>query len=316
MFLTLWCVVFLFAETFARKTDSIGFRFEGDGPSMEDLKDALATQDAPKRPRATGWQYGEKVKVSVPGTGRDSRMDAIFLYGDPEAAIAGGLADGVWKGSYDEDGCMLTTGAAYELFGSTDVVGLTLFCEGREWIIRGLVSRKNSWILLPARDEDRFNCIELYFGEEENPLALADNFFMTGGLRGAYQVLNWPLLKAAVRVCCFLPAWALLFAFLLTAKRLACGRKRWWFCLAGLGILCFLFAVTFRFPADWIPTRWSDLGFWSERLSDLLRMAKALWSAGTYEGDLYLGSRLILTAAASAAACIWILAAMAGSKER
>ena len=315
LFLALWCFVFLFAEAFVNKTGSIGLRFEGDGTSMEELETALDAQDISKRPQATGWRYGEKVTVSVPGTGRSSQMDAILLYGEPQAAISDGLAAGVWKAPYDTDGCMLTTGAAYALFGSTDVVGLTLICQGREWLIRGLVSRKNSWILLPAKEEDRFRCMELNFGEKENPLALADNFWMTGGLTGTYQVLDWPLLKAAVRVCCFLPAWALFLSLLIYKNRPADKRKRGWSLLAGAVILFLLIVVTFRFPTDWIPTRWSDLGFWSERLAGLKKTIGTLWSTGTYEGDLYLGSRLILTAASSIGACIWILAAALGFKK-
>lgn len=301
MLALLWAGAVWTGMLFLSKSSSVGIRFLENGPEKSRVEEAF---DGKKQPFSlAAWAHKRDLLVEVPLSGGSTTMDGIFIYGDSREAVFDELKSGVWKGAFDEGGCMLSEGAAYRLFGSSNVVGMKVVCRGREWIIRGIVNKKSPWIMLPADENDLLPFMELNYHEAENPVALAEEFLGLNGLAGEYLLFDWPLLKAAVRVLFFLPVWVLGIAFFCRWK----VKNKWIFAAAAVTIGALL---TLRFPQDWIPTRWSDFSFWARKFEYLGDMMKNLWQARLYDGDLKLANYFFTTAALSLSASACALAGL------
>lgn len=290
----LWAGAAWAGMMFLSKDSSVGIRFLENGPEKSSLEEAFDGKT--QQLSMAAWDYQRDLFVEAPSAGGSAAMDGIFVYGDSREAVFDGLRGGIWKGAFDDDGCMLSEGAAYRLFGSLNVVGLKVICRGREWTIRGVVNKKSPWIMLPAKDKDKLPFMELKFADAENPVSLAEEFLSLNGLSGKYLLFDWPLLKAAVRVLLCLPGWVLGIALL-------CGWKvkhKWAFAAAAV---CMGALLTFRMPQDWIPTRWSEFNFWTSKFEYLGDMLKNLWQARLYDGDLKLAKYFFTAMALSLAAC-------------
>lgn len=295
----LWAGAFWAGMVFMTKSPSVGIRFLENGPEKNSVESAF--EGKTRQFTMAAWDYQSDFLVEAPLAGGSTAMDGILVYGDGREAVFDGLKSGVWKGSFDEDGCMISEGAAYRLFGSVDVVGMKVICRGREWTIRGVVNKKSPWIMLPAKDNDKLPYMELNYVDAENPVSLAEEFLSLNGLAGKYLLFDWPLLKAAVRVLLCLPGWAFGIVLLCRWK----GKHKWVFAVAAFFIGAML---TFRLPQDWIPTRWSDFNFWTRKFEYLGDMLNNLWRARLYDGDLKLAGYFFTTAALSLSASVCAIA--------
>lgn len=294
----LWAGVVWAGTLFMEKSASVGIRFLEEGPEKSSVEEAFLWKT--QQFSMTAWAYERELFVEAPSSGGSADMEGIFIYGDSREAVFERLKSGVWKGSYDEDSCMLSEGAAYRLFGSSNVVGLKVVCRGREWIIRGIVDKKSPWIMLPAKDSDRLPFMEIRYDNAENPVSLAGEFLSINGFGGEYLLFDWPLLKAAVRIFLCLPGWVLGLVLLCRWK----VKHKWVIAAVIIGIGAWW---TLRLPQDWIPTRWSDFTFWAGKFDNLSGMLKNLWQARLYDGDLKLAKYFFTSAAFSVSASVCAL---------
>lgn len=82
--------------------------------------------------------------VSDPDMGRRTQTDVIVFYGSPEAALPTGAA--LSKG--DTSGCLIGEQTAWELFGSSGVVGEEICIGGGTRTIRGVIGMPGSCVLV------------------------------------------------------------------------------------------------------------------------------------------------------------------------
>ncbi len=66
---------------------------------------------------------GKRLKVMNPGLGRSGEADCIAVYGLMEMASYSRLIGGTYGYRSDQDGCLISSGLAMELFGGLDVAG-------------------------------------------------------------------------------------------------------------------------------------------------------------------------------------------------
>ena len=94
---------------------------------------------------------GERLKVMNPGLGRSGEADCIAVYGLMEMASYSRLIGGTYGYRSDQDGCLISSGLAMELFGGLDVAGKYIWCRQKPYKIRGVTDDSSHVILLPAR---------------------------------------------------------------------------------------------------------------------------------------------------------------------
>ena len=64
------------------------------------------------------------------------------------------LIGGTYGYRSDQDGCLISSGLAMELFGGLDVAGKYIWCRQKPYRIRGVTDDSSHVILLPAKDKD------------------------------------------------------------------------------------------------------------------------------------------------------------------
>ncbi len=185
------------------------------------------------------WGEEEKQTVSCPATGQSAAVTRVYLGGNAELLGAGQL---FWQ-----DGCLIDTKTARDLFGTGDCGGQQLFWNGQSIPVLGTVAALRPTLVMGAGREDTMNRCVLAL-PAENGKVLGEQFLMRFGLHG--KVLD------------FFPLWALMRnLLLLTPAVLAirlCGKRKV-LALVLVGLLLWRGCVI---PPEMIPSRWSDFSFW------------------------------------------------------
>ena len=130
---------------------------EGDAVEKQLITHALDSEQEQGRnmlPEITAWSRAKRLKVMNPGLGRSGEADCIAVYGLMEMASYSRLIGGTYGYRSDQDGCLISSGLAMELFGGLDVAGKYIWCRQKPYKIRGVTDDSSHVILLPAKDKD------------------------------------------------------------------------------------------------------------------------------------------------------------------
>lgn len=160
--------------------------------------------------------------------------------------------------------CAVSTGLAWALFGSYNVVGQVVNLAGGSYTISGVFDADGSQLLYPA--QSGFTCAGLRGISADAPKAEALQWAAAAGV-GTVQGIDYGPQKVwLARVLCFVPAVCAglgLLAVLLGFARRLPGPLR--------GAVYFVLALAFALalpqllrslPGWLIPGRWSDFEFW------------------------------------------------------
>lgn len=127
-----------------RDAGSQVFIYYGEGEAVEEqlISHALDGEQEQTRkmlPEITAWSLAERLKVLNPGLGRSEEADCIAVYGLKEMASSPRLLGGTYGCRSDQDGCVISSGLAMELFGGLDVSGKYIWCGQKPYRIRGVI---------------------------------------------------------------------------------------------------------------------------------------------------------------------------------
>ena len=192
--------------------------------------------------------------------------DALLVW---PAKFIKGAAPGVIDGI----GCAVSEGLAWRLWGSADVVGMTVEVDGAKSVVRGVFEGKDELALLSFRDEDTsrsWSAVELGGNSAKVARDEVESYAAASGLgRPVFILTGSPVLLTGLMAA--LPLLILaVFGLVLIAGFV---RKRFpiafrfipfVFLLAFAALLPVLLGVV---PEWMIPTRWSDFSFWGSLLS-------------------------------------------------
>ena len=291
------------------------------GMTLSQLKEMKESEDA-LDDAVPFSSYGrlEDQTFDNPELGRTMTGPALLLFGDSSLIFhsTGELfAD-------DKNGCLLSTSAAWQLFGESYVSRGLLSWQGRDYTVRGVFEDETPQIVISA-SEDKSSQIsppvkdgseEMSYKEpEDNELSASDSVTFN-------RILIRPETNAAKRmeiihafenrhgfgqnktdcsvyvrlgICLIflIPAIVFILFLWLAATRLGALRFRpFWFVIgAAVTVVSFiLFFVICQakpsIPADMIPNRWSDFNFWGEKISTLLDSIRHMLFAGKTEVEL------------------------------
>ena len=231
--------------------------------------------------------------------------NCIAFSGDASLVWPAKYINGSAPGTIDADGCAVSEALAWRLWGSTDVVGMTVEIDGTGRIVRGVFTGKEEVAIASFRDDDvtrKWYAVELAGAtdsitrEDAQLYATASglgqpSFVLTGDLSFFSSVIMvLPLLILAV--------YGLGIIVRLIRKQYPAARKFIPFLLL-IAIAAVLPAIIERFPEWLIPTRWSDFSFWGSVLARASDGLREFLRAAPQSRDVELKLRLLRQAGVS-----------------
>ena len=177
----------------------------------------------------------------------------------------------------DPDGCVIDGTTAWELFGNKVPGGQILF-QGRTYTVRKVADWGQKILVFGAASADDTET-ELFYnrlfirrrnGETEE--STVNGFLMKYGLQGTVVSSALPK-NAGLAALLLLPA--VLSGSLWTEisrekKNYTVKDTEYWFCnllySVMAGTVVWLLFTHLTWPEGWIPSRWSDFGFWKDKV--------------------------------------------------
>jgi len=188
----------------------------------------------------------------------------------------------------DTEGCLMDTVTAYNVFGSKDITNQSVLVEGKQYIVRGMITDMKNVIIIEAGEKEQILNRITIKSKGKNINSIANNFKNIFGTEGLlidtaflYDVLNLIFL-----IVPFVFLLYIFFIFGKTRKEYVTGQKqhclknnvksnffkiytwKYWILLI-LQILLISFGVLLilkrlSFMEIYLPTKWSDFAYWEE----------------------------------------------------
>ena len=173
----------------------------------------------------------------------------------------------------DKKGCVIDQNTSFVLWGSTNAAGGIICLGDEEYQVRKVIPWKRPMVLIHSQGEARYTQA---FLRKTQGNGQASEFLIRYGLSGKIiQTVNSS--TAAFLFVIWLPAWMYGKLFLLVDnERRHFGRmqKEYWLwtllCLMILGVVLQELGRYIVIPREWIPPKWSDFSFWSEKKREVM----------------------------------------------
>lgn len=230
------------------------------------------------------WGEEPKAEVACRETGNSRIVTLAVLEGNSEL-MASEAASLAWQ----ENGCLVDTDTARELFGTDRAEGQILWCEEDAYTVQGTFESAKKIMMRSAKETDAamLNAVALELGESKNAKSDGEQFLMRYGLEG--EIITFHLLVCVTEDLLLLLPVILAFSSLtmLFNRRNGSGKG---FCLLGaaavLAILIWLLKSRFRIPLDMVPSLWSDFSFWETWRQDQTQNLLRIFSTPLGEAQL------------------------------
>lgn len=243
-------------------------------------------------PDVTLWRLKEQEVLTSGEYFKAEGFTIIEGYGNLEKILPGQKTEGMYPPKGDTDGCAISDKGARELFGSSDVLGKEVSMDGKEYIIRGIIKdeRKMLWIQNP--DAEGFPYVEMSYQKKISASA-AEEWLVQQGYGKPEAVLAGCDYLAFNFLFLTLPVWVFAFGISRKLKNHIRNVRTSYFRTAlfliwGVGVAALVLVgirLSFRFSLDYIPPKWSDFGFFSDKVTQLAKAAGNIARLEPLPGD-------------------------------
>ena len=277
--LLLWCLLYLLLAAAIRNGDAIESRFTafslrfGEDLSGEKAQAARQYAIDQKEENPFWYTYWRQDQARVKGETAELDTVCIRYSGEGRLAWDTTFLQGSWPGAADEDGCALSRPLAGSLFGSMDIVGMTVQVDGEEAIVRGVFEGEEPLVLLSEGEgtgTGSWQAAELSGGPKGADRTDAEAFAVSSSLGAPSAILTGKTILFIGWFLAFLPVIILVVRGLCQIFILVPARRR------GLAALILFLALAAALPLllgllpDWlIPGQWSDFSWWTILGEDL-----------------------------------------------
>lgn len=269
--LMLWgCAVSKYGDL-SRSFGGISLRFETNPQDIENIVELRSRQkEAGTDSKLTAWRQDYGLKIEDRDLGLRIESDVIYMWGDGKD-----LPD-----TYGASGCVISGDKAYELWGSRDVLGKTVYIDGVSYKVTAVTDSMRGIIAVKRDDYEtgvKFVSLDMEpksNRSESNESDARIEEFMLQNSYGADSSINYSALLSVLGNFPVLPALAisaLMSVRILSGLYRAVKHKNGYMAIAYHAFflilwvcICF-FAGSFslEIPGNFIPTKWSDFDFWS-----------------------------------------------------
>lgn len=269
-----WCASIAAGESLAETGGQVQLRYSQPQLTAEQL-DQIAKEEEAQGTGLTFAAWNQKAATVESALGRSTEGQVLRVYGRSQHIFPTvPLLQGRWVTSQEESTCMVSRDMAQQLWGSYDVLGLSLTVEGTPYTVAGIVDKDMKMVVLPSGRQGVFDSITLTAPKGGSTSQTAENFAMRAGLPDGYTMLfavvPWGISTAAQNLLPWAAALWLAFCLWRQTKKEPVPAKRW----AGFGAaalvtaaLLWVLGFPWKIPGEMVPTRWSDFSFWGRLCS-------------------------------------------------
>lgn len=122
--------------------------------TVEDIK-SLERQEKDGTVGLSGlaaWRYGNQGQVFDPVSGRQKSTGVVYAYGAMSLVFPARVLSGSYEQAMGEQGCVLTKGLSYALYGSTNTSGCTLKFGGKTYRVAAVIDKEEEFLMLPMEE--------------------------------------------------------------------------------------------------------------------------------------------------------------------
>lgn len=268
VFFTLWQW-----KELSRFQNQAGLRFEHNGITVEQAED-YGEKEENQQMELTAWNKESQQNIQWKEMGIGTSGTVIKVYGNMARVLPFSMLHGGFTFGEDTSGCVVSSGLAWELFQTDRVVGNVVTYQEQDWIIRGVLDNETSILAVWQQNETEYMpYVELYAREGDPPAVSREKIKSGLGLWQESYFFAGSFYCSLVRLCLSLPFWCILgFAY----KRFwqwntKAGKVPKWAGRMGLALgIALGIRCSISFTADFIPSQWSDFGFWSQKWQEVL----------------------------------------------
>ena len=139
----LWGISLWQGEKIEPYAGDIQIRYHGQGVSrqaLEQIKEAGLKPEDESFPETAAWNVEYYVEARNPVLNFKQDVTCIMVRGEMDQIVKDRLVAGTYGFGDDEEGCVVSSKTAWELFGSTDVTGSWISVKGKRFVIRGVTA--------------------------------------------------------------------------------------------------------------------------------------------------------------------------------
>lgn len=297
-----------------REYGGVSLRFETTPLNIDGLDEIRRRQkDSEMDFKLTAWRQDYNIEIEDPDLGICIESDVIYMWGDGKGMCC----------PWGYTGCSMSSDKAYELWGSRDVLGKTVYIDGISYKV-ACVTDTVTGIIAVKKDnyerEVKFVSLDMDPESAGDEAGIQLEEFILQNSHAADSLINYSDLVSVAGNFPILPAF---FVSALMCGRILCmlcpavkykkGYKTTavyvfllvlWLCLCSFSG-CFSFEI----PESLIPTKWSDFDFWSglaeryrDDLNGLRLTRKYAFDSYFVKSFMYIAARGLLSSFCLAAA--------------
>ena len=313
-FLAVCVLLFWNAQRLARAAGGISLRY---GEALEPRVVASALEYARDGRNNAAWSptFWAVRQGVASANGREETVRMLRVCGDAELLATEPLLYGALPGPAGQGGCAVSSALAWQLWGALDVTGLELELDGERYTVRGVFESGEARAVTQEAVDSRtaeYANVELTAMEtapEGTEAALA--FAGASGLGTPAHVVDGPALAGLACALCWLPlalcGACTLWRLARSARRLRPWQRQTLLFAALLFFAALLPVLLAMVPGAWVPTRWSDFGFWAALGKSAAARVDAWFALPPQHKDIAVKWLLLEQGALCLAGCLFAL---------
>lgn len=252
-----------------------GVRFTKEGIDAKQIGRIYEEEEQEDLPWLTLWRCKEGADICKTDGSRRATVKLVELWGDVEHIYPKCLAGGSPLSKEDKAGCMLSGKAAFEVFGSEDVIGKQVVYENCTYEVRGLLDVEDK-LFVRQQKEGLFSYMEAEGCARGGMEPVREILLQAGVSPKDGAVLEWDFIRGLLHLFGAFGAGLLELAAVRWFSRRYKGRRILVWCVrAGAAALFVLVLVKgWCFSQEVIPGSWSDFAFFGNLFQEQLENYK------------------------------------------
>jgi hypothetical protein len=276
-------------------------------------------------PSISLWNLKRDVVIADEDGMNEAKVDLIRMNGDMSSVAKEDLLCGNLVLNGDLRGCVIDKNAAYELYGSYNVLGKTIVLDNKSYNIYGILdTASNRMLIQEDNPSEKYAYLEFCYPMDgkstKNRLmndlgTITENFLLQYGFPESRAIIDKDFAVDVMKMVYGLPGcFILLFIIIDMIKIHKRARKVPLIHAASLPVIILISVllgqmagIRFSFPERFIPTRWSDFDFWSRQADEFRHNISDLFSIMPVSCDMIFKeycSKCIITSVLAIILCI------------
>jgi hypothetical protein len=307
-----WLGALSIASWLTRQYDGLSVRFAQPAVAQKDLLRAIdETPEGELQVRAA-WTSDAKLQTASSELGTQTQLRRIQAYGDLRAIAPMRLLSGSFPVGDDTGGCLLDKASAWQLFHSSDAVGGVVTLGKNRYTVRGIVDAYEPVLILRGSNATYEN-LEFTAADSSAAKQQVETFLYRCNAPSTYTLLESGLFVRVARglvwlcLCAFGVAGAIAFYRGARARK-GCPNAALPHYVASVvfaAVTLTILFLTFYWPQSFLPTKWSDFGFWRELTEGWGKLGKTISLMTPHPKEIQLLGALRWCAVLEAAALLF-----------